>query len=275
MSKTTKEAKTTKATQAKKPTEEKLLSAKDLAAMAKVKPTVLRRCLRKSFASRISTAKNGAGLKVYQIKANDPIVKEILAKLKGNGSKPTTPVKTKAEKPASEPVKGKASGKGKKQAKVGKPTPEAVFQSTADKQQAETPSEESPSVSPPFTEGEATEEGEGDEPSPESLNHIEAFDAIYGGKDSREKMEKIVAQAHSESQFNYKGYQFTVHKDYTVTVINPGNSISHHNSLANALHQRGFSFRQLEKEGVLPKELAEVKWGKVYRLKNRSGTGWS
>jgi len=90
----------TKATQANKPTEEKFLSAKDLAAMANVKPTVLRRCLRQHFAGRVSTVKNGIGLKVYQIKAKDPIVKEILAKLKGNGSKSATPVKAEAKKQA-------------------------------------------------------------------------------------------------------------------------------------------------------------------------------
>lgn len=169
----------TKATQANKPTEEKFLSAKDIAVMAKVKPTVLRRCLRQHFAGRVSTVKNGIGLKVYQIKAEDPIVKEILAKLKGNGSKSATPVKAEA----------------KKEAKV-----KAKQEQALARLETETPPEEPPAVSPPFTEEETTDEGEGDKPSPNSPSRIEDFDSIYGGKDSREKMEKLVAQAHSEAK---------------------------------------------------------------------------
>lgn len=171
----TKATKQPKATQkATKPqTEEKFLTSKDLAKMAKVEPRELRRCLRTHFKGRITATKGDNGLKTYRIPANDPVVKEILAKLKGNGDK------------------GKAAKPAKAQA----------------------------------------DKGEG-EPSPEST---------------------------PESQFNYKGYQFTVHKDFTVTVINPDNSSSYHNCLASALHQRGFGFKKLEKEGVLPRELTEVK----------------
>lgn len=53
-----------KATQAKKePTEEKFLSAKDLAQMAGVAPTVLRKTLRSNFAGKIPRDKDG---KQYQ-----------------------------------------------------------------------------------------------------------------------------------------------------------------------------------------------------------------
>ena len=214
-----------KATQANKPqTEEKFLSAKDLAKMANVKPTVLRRCLRAHFTGRISTIKGGNGLKTYQVKANDPIVKEVLAKLKGNGDKGKVAAKAEVK-----PVKAEAKltkkqkAEAKKQAKV-----KAKQEQVLARLETETPLEEPPNVSPPFTKEKPADKGEGDELSP-------------------------------ESQFNYKGYQFILHKDLTATVINPDSSISHHNSLANALHQRGFSFKQLEKEGVLPKELAEVK----------------
>ncbi len=78
----TKQAKATKqpkATQAEMPTEEKFLSAKDLAQMAGVKPTVLRRTLRSNFAGKIPRDKDG---RQYQIKATDPLVEEIIAKAK-------------------------------------------------------------------------------------------------------------------------------------------------------------------------------------------------
>jgi len=155
-----------KATQAEKPPEEKFLTSKDLAKMANVEPGQLRRCLRTHFAGRITTAKGDNGMKTYHISAKDPIVEEILAKLKGNGDK------GKATKPAKAQV----------------------------------------------------DKGEGGESSP-------------------------------ESQFNYKGYQFTLHRDLTVTVINPDNSISQHNCLANALHQRGFSFKELKGAGAIPEGL--------------------
>jgi len=97
MTKTTKQ---TKAKQATKPTEEKFLTSKDLASMAKVEPRELRRCLRTHFAGRITTVKGDNGMKTYQVKAKDPIVKEILAKLKGNGDKgkATKPAKAQADK---------------------------------------------------------------------------------------------------------------------------------------------------------------------------------
>jgi len=79
-------------------TEGEFLSSKDLAGMAGVEPRLLRRCLRKDFAGRISTVKGDNGLKTYHIKADDPIVKEIVAKLSGNGGKSTTPVKGKEVK---------------------------------------------------------------------------------------------------------------------------------------------------------------------------------
>lgn len=84
--------------QSKPQTEEKFLSSKDLAGMAGVEPRLLRRCLRKDFAGRISTVKGDNGLKTYHIKADDSIVKEIVAKLSGNGGKSTTPVKGKEVK---------------------------------------------------------------------------------------------------------------------------------------------------------------------------------
>ena len=162
----TTETKQIEATQALMPTEEKVLSAKDLAKMAKVKPTHLRRCLRQHFSGRISTTKGDNGLKTYQIKADDPIVQEILAKLKGNGGKATTPVKAEAPKAKAPKAQSpKPIRKTLAEIQAGKPTPEVVFQSTAG------------------------------EPSPESLDHIEAFDTIYGGQDSRAKMEKLVANA--------------------------------------------------------------------------------
>jgi len=84
--------------QSKPQTKEKFLSSKDLAGMAGVEPRLLRRCLRKDFAGRISTVKGDNGLKTYHIKADDPIVKEIVAKLSGNGGKSATPVKGKEVK---------------------------------------------------------------------------------------------------------------------------------------------------------------------------------
>ena len=79
-----------KATQAKMPIEEKFLSAKELAQMAGVTPTVLRRTLRQNFAGKISRDEDG---RQYRIKATDPIVQEIIAKVKaGNGGSATTPV---------------------------------------------------------------------------------------------------------------------------------------------------------------------------------------
>jgi len=84
----------TKAKEKQTKTEEKFLTAKDLAKMANVKPGQLRRCLRTHFSGRITTTKGDNGLKTYRIPANDPVVKEILAKLKGNGDK------GKATKPA-------------------------------------------------------------------------------------------------------------------------------------------------------------------------------
>jgi len=68
--------------------------------MAKVEPRELRRCLRTHFASRITATKGDNGLKTYRISANDPVVKEILAKLKGNGDKgkATKPAKAQADK---------------------------------------------------------------------------------------------------------------------------------------------------------------------------------
>ncbi len=93
--------KQSKATQANKPpTEEKFLTSKDLAKMANVEPRVLRRCLRIHFSGRITTVKGDNGLKTYRIPANDPVVKEILAKLKGNGDKgkATKPAKAQADK---------------------------------------------------------------------------------------------------------------------------------------------------------------------------------
>jgi len=101
--------KQTKATQAKKPTEEKFLSAKDLAQMAGVKPAVLRRTLRQNFSGKIPRDKDG---RQYQIKATDPIVKEIIAKAKAsNGNEATTAPANKdkgeGEKPSPESLKGK------------------------------------------------------------------------------------------------------------------------------------------------------------------------
>ena len=90
-----------KAAQANKPqTEEKFLTAKDLAKMAKVEPGQLRRCLRTHFSGRITATKGDNGLKTYRIPAKDPVVKEILAKLKGNGNKgkATKPAKAQADK---------------------------------------------------------------------------------------------------------------------------------------------------------------------------------
>lgn len=63
-----------KAAQAEKPIEEKFLSAKELAQMAGVTPTALRKTLRHNFAGKISRGDDG---KQYRIKATDPIVKEI------------------------------------------------------------------------------------------------------------------------------------------------------------------------------------------------------
>jgi len=53
--------------------EEKFLTSKDLANMAKVKPGVLRRCLRTHFAGRISTIKGPNGGKLYQIMGFIPV----------------------------------------------------------------------------------------------------------------------------------------------------------------------------------------------------------
>lgn len=94
-----------KATQALiEPTEEKFISAKDLAQMAGVAPTALRRTLRSNFAGKIPRDKDG---KQYRIKATDPIVEEIIAKVKSNGEKKATtaPVsenKGEGEKPLPE-----------------------------------------------------------------------------------------------------------------------------------------------------------------------------
>jgi len=105
-----------KAAQANKPqTEEKFLTAKDLAKMAKVEPRVLRRCLRTHFSGRITAIKGDNGMKTYRIKAKDPIVEEILAKLKGNGDK------GKATKPAKAQVD---SGEGEE------PSPESITEVT-------------------------------------------------------------------------------------------------------------------------------------------------
>ena len=73
--------KQTKAKQARKPTEEKFLSAKDLAQMAGVEPTVLRKTLRSDFAGKIPRGDDG---KQYRIKATDPLVKEIIAKVQAS-----------------------------------------------------------------------------------------------------------------------------------------------------------------------------------------------
>jgi len=71
--------KQSEATQAGKPTEDKFLSAKELAQMAGVTPTVLRKCLRNNSAGRIPRAE---GSTAYQVKASDPLVQEIIAKVK-------------------------------------------------------------------------------------------------------------------------------------------------------------------------------------------------
>jgi hypothetical protein len=71
--------KQTKATQTKKSTEVKFLSAKDLAQMAGVEPTVLRKTLRSSFAGKIPRDRDG---RQYRIKSSDPLVEEIIAKAK-------------------------------------------------------------------------------------------------------------------------------------------------------------------------------------------------
>ncbi len=67
-----------KTTQTKKHTEEKFLSAKDLAQMAGVEPTVLRKTLRSDFAGKIPRGDDG---KQYRVKATDPLVKTIIAKV--------------------------------------------------------------------------------------------------------------------------------------------------------------------------------------------------
>lgn len=54
-------------------TEEKFLTAKDLAKMANVKPGQLRRCLRTHFAGRITTIKGPNGGKLHQIMGFMPI----------------------------------------------------------------------------------------------------------------------------------------------------------------------------------------------------------
>ena len=150
----------TKAIQANKPTEEKFLTSKDLASMAKVEPGQLRRCLRTHFSGRITTVKGDNGIKTYHISAKDPIVEEILAKLKGNSDK------GKATKPAKAQV----------------------------------------------------DKGAGEEPAPESLDHIETFDALHGGQDSREKMGKLVAQAESTPESsNYSGWDsFSPEPDFNI-----------------------------------------------------------
>ncbi len=91
-----------KATQTEKPTEDEFVSAKELAQMAGVTPTVLRKCLRNNFAGKIPRGDDG---RQYRIKANDRIVKEIMAKLKDNGGSATTPVsedKGEGDKPSLE-----------------------------------------------------------------------------------------------------------------------------------------------------------------------------
>ncbi len=104
--------KATKPTQAKEPTEDKVLSARDLAQMAGVKPLALRQTLRKHFAGKIPRGEDG---KQYQIKATDPLVEEIIAKVKANGDKATrgestTPVnedKGEGEKPSPKSLQSK------------------------------------------------------------------------------------------------------------------------------------------------------------------------
>jgi len=92
-----------KATQAERPTEKKFLSAKELAQMAGVTPTALRKTLRHDFAGKISRGDDG---KQYRIKASDPIVQEIIAKVKGNEGSVTTPVKAEVETPPVSEDKG-------------------------------------------------------------------------------------------------------------------------------------------------------------------------
>jgi hypothetical protein len=94
--------KQTKAKQGKKPAEDKFLSARDLAQMAGVTPAILRRTLRKNFSGKIP--RDNKDGRQYQIKATDPLVKEIIARVKANGEKPiTTPTnkdKGEGEKPS-------------------------------------------------------------------------------------------------------------------------------------------------------------------------------
>jgi len=210
----TKETKGTTKQTTKPPTGEKFYTAKDLANMANVEPRVLRRCLRTHFDNHISTTKDENGLKTYHIKASNPIVKEIIAKVKSNGNGNKGKVAAKA---TVQPVKGK--GKAAK-------APKSIT--------AKTPAKTQEPVMPAAQAAEAglpenhDEEGEGEEPSPDSP---------------------------IRTCFNYQGYVFNLHEDFTATVINPSGSISRHTNLANALNQRGFSFKQLEKLGVLPEEL--------------------
>jgi hypothetical protein len=95
-----------KATQGKKPAEDKFLSARDLAQMAEVTPAILRRTLRKNFSGKIP--RDNKDGRQYQIKATDPLVKEIIAKAKANknGNKVTTAPANKdkgeGEKPSPE-----------------------------------------------------------------------------------------------------------------------------------------------------------------------------
>ncbi len=212
----------------KSKTEEKFLTAKDLATMAGVEPRELRRCLRTHFANRLATTKGANGMKTYQIKANDPIVKEVLAKLKGNGDKGKVAAKAevKTAKVEAPKLTKKQKAEAKKQTKVNAKQQAALAKVPDKDKEPIMPSDRVTEADSP-TESQ-DDKGEGEEPSP-------------------------------ESQFAYKGYRFTLHSDFTVTVINPDNSISQHNCLANALHQRGFSFKQLVKEGAVPEEVINGK----------------
>jgi len=141
-----------KMTKATTKTEEKFLTSKDLAKMANVKPGQLRRCLRKHFAGRLATIKGDSGLKVYQVKADDPIVKEIIAKLSGNGDKGKGTKLLEVKTP-------KLTKEAKKQAKV-KAKQEAAHGEIA---------QASGEVTDP---DEQADKGEGEEPSPESITEV-------------------------------------------------------------------------------------------------------
>ncbi len=156
----------------KPPTGEKMLSAKDLAVMANIEPRVLRRCLRKHFSSRLSATKGANGLKTYHVKASDPIVKEIIAKVKSNGNGDKGKVAAKA---AVQPVKGKAIKQTP--AKVPTAYDEVVKGKAAKPITAKTPAKVQEPVMPAAQAAEAglpenhDEKGEGEEPSPESSNY--------------------------------------------------------------------------------------------------------